>query len=70
MYRAPERALYVAHSFERLAQAVVGLPLAHVGHVTSNTRSRTLDVNASRRKTQAAKRTALAVFPQADGRIG
>ena len=70
LYQAPDQALRVQLSLERMAQAAEGLPLAHRGHVTSNARSRTLDVNSSRRKTLAAKRTALAVFPQAAGRIG
>ncbi|PRW58880.1 glyoxalase-like domain [Chlorella sorokiniana] len=59
----------VAANYERASQVLQGMPLAHSGRVTSNARSRSLKIGRNK-KTLAAIQTALAVFPQAKGRIG
>lgn len=65
----PVVAAVVAANNEQANQVLQGLPLAHSGHVTTNARSRSLKIGKNK-KTLAAIQTALAVFPQAQGRIG
>ncbi len=58
----------VQANFEQASQLLRGLPLTHSGHVNSNARSRCLKLGKNK-KTLATMHTALAVFPQAQGRM-